>query len=150
MPTFSFRLQKVLEYRQALVDRLSAELASLRRSHEQAESRLADLHCAERSALSQLGARREATLDIPEMIQTAGHLDSLRGQIAEQASVVHRISQEVNAMRSDLLEGAKNARTLQRLRDRQAEEHLQEARRQDGRDAGEVTAFQLHRIRVGK
>ena len=149
MQTFSFRLQKVLDFRHAHADQLGAELASLERSRELAEGRLADLQSAECLMLSELRMRAKEPLNIPDVIQAARRLDSLRGEIADQASVVRRIGEHVDAMRSDLLEVVNSARALDRMRDRQTEEHLQAARRQDRAEEGETTAFQRHRARVG-
>lgn len=148
MAIFSFGLQKVLEYRRALVERLRCELASLERSQEQALLLLTDLRQAERSALGQLARQPNAALNIPAMIHADGHLDALRAQIADQVSVVQRVGQQLDAARADLGELAKSAKVLETLRDRQAEDHRHATHRRDQAELGEVAALWHRRMQV--
>lgn len=149
MPAFRFRLQSVLDYRASLVDRARLELAALQARLHEAEDTLAALRRAEQDALHELAAAQAAKrLDLAEVTRLLEYVDALAEQIAAQRQVVERRRQEADDQQQRVLELAQAARVLEKLRDRQLEEYLQEDARRERAETSEIAAQRHQRLQV--
>lgn len=149
MPGFVFRLQNVLDYRSSLADRARQELGALQASLHQAETHLADLRRAEQRALrSQANAQASAMLDLPEITRLLEYEQVLAEQIAEQQQVVAACQRAVDAQHEKLVALAKDAKALEKLRDRQVEEYQQEDGRREQAETSEIASGRHQRQQV--
>lgn len=141
---FSFRLQSVLDYRQALADRKRAEVAVAERQLREEENRLAALYVAHAQAMDGYEFGQDVQVDVTHLDHLTVHLQELETSIAIQVGAVERMEAVHESARAELLGLEKDAKTLEKLRDRQHEEYEAEAGRRDRIDANEV-ALTFHR-----
>lgn len=137
---FNFHLQSVLDYRRTLVDRRRAEVAAAERHLRLEEDLLAGLHAAHAYAMAAYQTDVDCTVDVAQSDQLGLHLRELETSIAMQAGALDRARATYECARAELLELEKDAKSLEKLRDRQLEQYETEARRRERAEATEVTA----------
>ncbi|MGE3909715.1 MAG: flagellar export protein FliJ [Chloroflexota bacterium] len=149
MAGFKFRLQSVLDYRSGLVDRARQELATLQARLNEAEAALLALQRAERNAIRQQGAMQmSGTLDLPEITRLLEYAEVLAARIIEQRGVVAQCQQDVDVQQQKMIALAKDARALEKLRERQLEEYQQEDARRERAETSEIASTRHQRAQV--
>jgi flagellar export protein FliJ len=147
MPGFAFRLQSVLEYRTGLVDRARQDLVTLQARLREEEAALVALRHAERQALRRLGsAHASATLDLVEITQLLSYGEMLANQIVQQQQVIERCREVVDAQQQQVIALAKDAKALEKLRERQLEEYQQEDARRERVETSEIASTRHQRL----
>ncbi len=147
MASFSFKLQAVLDYRQSLVDRTRLELAAIQSRLRQDEDQLQRMKASEQAALRRVLEAQQQRLDVPLVISLMEHLHELTARIGQQVAVVERRRKEVNDVQQRMLEQLKEAKGLEKLRERQVEAHGQELRRLERAESSELAALRHQRLR---
>ena len=146
---FKFRLQSVLDYRTGLVDRARQELASLQALLRDAELMLEALRQAEREALAELAQAQSATtLNLPLITHLLEYDDIIAQHIVEQQQVIDARRQAVDEQQQQLVALAKDAKALEKLRERQLEEYAQEDARRERIETSEIAAMRHQRLQV--
>jgi flagellar FliJ protein len=149
MAGFRFRLQNVLDYRAGLADRARQELGVLQAHVREAEEALAALFRAEQRALQQLGAAQSAPLmDLAEITRLLEYGQVLAVRIAEQRGVIAQRRQEADAKQQEVIALAKDAKVLEKLRERQREELQQDDARREQAETSEIAANRHQRLQV--
>jgi flagellar FliJ protein len=148
MAQFKFRLQNVLDYRRTLVDRTHFELATAQARLREEEQDLERLRAAESAATTRLSEVQRQQVHLPEVLQLSDHLSVLLGRIAEQSGAVDRARAEVERLHQQAVAQSKDAKALEKLRDRQSEETAVEQRRLEQIETSELAALQYQRLRV--
>jgi flagellar protein FliJ len=146
MAKHNFRLQSVLDYRQTLVDRMRLDLAALQARVQEEVVRLEGFRASERRTLEEVAVEQQRVLDLPRVIQLTEHLDVMNGRIAEQSRVVDSLHREFDRLQESFLTLVKDVKVLEKLRDRQVEEHALEERRLERVEASEIAATQYRRL----
>src|SRR4051812_29953758 len=119
MAAFMFRLQNVLDYRAGLADRARQELGVLQARLREAEATLAALLEAEQAGLRQLGSiQRAEVLDLAEIARMLDYGEVLAQKIVEQHRHIAERRQDVDAQQQRVIALAKDARALEKLRER--------------------------------
>jgi flagellar export protein FliJ len=147
MVQFNFRLQSVLEYRRALVDRLQIVLSDRQRQLRDCERQLAELHALMEQGLNSLSEQEGEHLDVGRATQVTIHVDHIEREIAHQVEVLEQVRAEYERTREELLELEKSARTLERLRDRQHDEWATAELRREQAQLNELAAIFHQRIK---
>jgi flagellar export protein FliJ len=149
MPGFNFRLQNVLNYRTGLADRARQELGALQARVREAEEELATLHRFEQRALEQLGeAQSAALMDLPAISRLLEYGQILTQRIVEQHQVIVQRQQEADAQQQRVIALAKDARALEKLRERQSEEYQQDDLRREQAESSEIASTRHQRAKV--
>ncbi|HZO27823.1 MAG TPA: hypothetical protein VFH48_17730 [Chloroflexota bacterium] len=135
MAVFRFRLQSVLDYRTGLADRARQELGVLQARVREAEEELAALHRSGKRALQQLGeAQRSKALDFAEITRLLEY-----GIVLEQ---------QIEAQQQKMIALAKDAKALEKLRERQLEEYQQDDIRREQAETSEIASTRHQRFQV--
>ena len=149
MAGFRFRLQSVLDYRAGLADRARQELGVLQAHLREAQDELARLLAAEQDGLRQLG---EAQLTVPMDMTEIGYLLEyglvLAQRIVGQREAIAERQRAVDEQHLKVVELAKDARALEKLRERQLEEHDQDENRRDQAEMGEIASTRHQRLQA--
>lgn len=146
MAGFAFRLQSVLDYRESLVDRARLELAALQSLLRDAEETLAALQQAEREGLDELAAaQKHATLDLPDITRLLEYVQAVVERIAEQREVIVRRRHAIAVQQEQMVALARDAKALDKLRERQHEEYQQDDVRRERDEMSEIAATR-HRL----
>lgn len=124
MASYSFKLQKVLEYRERKEELLQQELAALMIALSQAEEELNRLISSFRRNEIELKIKREKRIDVNEADIFRKFLDRMKDKILGQRSRVVHLANLVNAKRNELIEASKEKRVLERLKEKDYDEFL--------------------------
>ena len=137
---FNFRLQNVLDYRRGLADRMKADVAITERQLRDEEARLAQLYADHEQTLARLATPDDFSVDIGQIEHATIHLDTIEHGIATQRAQLERARATYEQARAALIALEKDAKTLEKLRERQAHEYTAESNRKEQADASEITA----------
>jgi flagellar export protein FliJ len=149
MAGFVFRLQNVLDYRTSLADRARQELGALQASLREAQEHLVALQRAEQRALRSLNhTQTAAMLDLPEVTRLLEYGEVLATQIAAQRQEVEARQRAVDAQQEQFVALSKDAKALEKLRDRQIEEFQQEDGRREQAETSEIASGRHQRQQV--
>jgi|SRR5215213_4436165 len=149
MPGFVFRLQNVLDYRSGLADRARQELGVLQAYLREAEATLLALLEAEQQALGELGEAQSANvLDLAEITRLLEYGEVLAREIVEQHHHVEERRQDVETQKQRVVALAKDAKALEKLRERQLEEYQQEDSRREQAETSEIASIRHQRLQV--
>ena len=124
MKAFRFRLQTLLELRQAKEDRLMGDLAELRREEARELSRLHRLESRHASACEKV---REGLVDgasIEEIERRDEYAKALRDDIRVQELTLEAVRKGVEAKREELVEAMKERQLIESLRDKRERAYL--------------------------
>lgn len=151
MASFTFRLQNVLDYRTGLVDRARQELATLQARLSEQEVRLHRLERAERDAIrQQCMMQTSSMLDLAEITRLLEYAEVLAGQIVQQRAVIAQCQAEVDAQQARTIALAKDAKALEKLRERQLEEYQQEDARRERAETSEIASTRHQRTQAAQ
>ena len=146
---FVFRLQNVLDYRAGLADRARQELAALQARVREAQDERDALQRSEQRALQQLGiAQAEDTLDLAEITRLLEYGLVLDQQIEAQEQVIAQRQQEADAQQQQVIALAKDAKALEKLRERQLEEFQQDDARREQAETSEIASTRHQRLQA--
>jgi flagellar export protein FliJ len=149
MAGFTFRLQNVLDYRTGLVDRARQELATLQARLNDEQARLLSFERAERQAIRQQGIMQtNGTLDLPEITRLLEYSEVLADQIIQQRDVIAQCQRDVDAYQARMIALAKDAKALEKLKERQLEEYQQEDTRRERAETSEIASTRHQRAQV--
>jgi flagellar export protein FliJ len=151
MTGFAFRLQNVLDYRMSLVDRARFELAALQVLLDDAEAILAALQQLSRDALAELMATQtSAILDVAEITRLLEYGEVVASQIVEQRQVIEARRAAMHEQQQIVIGLARDAKALEKLRDRQVEEFQQEDARRERSETSEIASTRHQRFQVSR
>jgi len=146
MAGFRFRLQNVLDYRAGLADRARQELGVLQAQLRAAQEELARLLAAEQDGLRKLGeAQLTVPLDLPEISYLLEYGIVVAQRIVQQRGVIAERQQAVDAQQRVVLELARDAKALEKLRERQLEEYEQDESRREQAETSEIASTRHQR-----
>jgi flagellar FliJ protein len=132
MPTFTFRLQTVLEHKQRLEEMAQLEHARAQAAQASEERSLGQLHDAEARGFSELERQRfQGRLDIESLQFGMSYLDVLKVQITRQAQIVERVGKATEAKRELLVGAMQERKALERLREKQLKDFTLEQTRRE-------------------
>ncbi len=147
---FQFRLQKVLKYRERLLELQTREVARANRvveaiveKLEELDQRIAEQHQAEATELNR-------TLSVENLMsrgQWIDHLENLREEIEEEEA---RARQELEAERQKLTAAWRDLEVLEQLRKKQKEAWEEEQRKRERQDLDELGQIRADRSRREK
>jgi flagellar export protein FliJ len=146
MAGFNFRLQNVLDYRTSLVDRARQELATAQARLNEEEARQLAFERAERQAIrQQCIMQTTGTLDLPEITRLLEYSEVLAKRIIAQRDVIAQCQRDVDAHQARMIALAKDAKALEKLRERQIEEYQQEDTRRERAETSEIASTRHQR-----
>ncbi|MCC6178105.1 MAG: flagellar export protein FliJ [Chloroflexi bacterium] len=144
---FRFRLQSVLEYRTSLVNRARLELAALQARVRAEEATLDELRDAERAALLRLrDIHSGGPLDMLEIARLEQYGEYIASRIVEQREVLERRRREADAQQGLLIGLTKEAKAIEKLRERQHHEFSREEVRRERIETSEIAAIRHQRL----
>ena len=138
MPEFRFRLEKLLRLRQGVRDQCRLRLADAQRADEKLKNQLAGLGKQQERLQDQ---RRQAAgpgaVDLDRLVEADRYAAVLRGDEAELHRQRRTLAAEIQTRRDTLLQADRDARTLEKLRERQQQRHRQEEQRRESKQLDE-------------
>lgn len=145
---FKFRLQSVLRLRIVSRDERRAELATALQATDVLRERREQLEGERRE--NQGVARKLAEpgqANVDRILLTHRYEAILKGTLAQLEVQEKQVAAEVDRRRLALTEADRQVRVLEKLKERQRDEHDRGQRRQEMKQMDEVAALAFHRLR---
>ena len=147
MRKFKFNLQRVLDYRESIEDKLLMELVVARARHDQEISKLADI--TRRRNRYRRRMRDQMSSGDAEAIRCAQHyMEDLVSQIKAQQVAVMDAEEIRDRKTQEVIEASKDRKALERLRDYRLVEHTSEMRSLEQKFLDDVTSIRSNRAKT--
>lgn len=140
MAKFNFRLQRVLEYRQSLVEAQEVELGRCLTAVRQAIEELADVTERKESLLEEMDTGKPGRIRTERLLASELMVESLREQEDYYAQELQLRREEADEARRELAERKKNEQVLDRLREKELARALLAERRQEMKTLDDLTS----------
>jgi flagellar protein FliJ len=123
---FVFRLQKVLEYREALEQRAQSELAALEAERARAIGERDELAARRDASENRLREIQRGELDPLEDMLLRNFIRDLENRIVRKTEEIRLLDRRVDAKRDELVQAGKDRKVMERLRERAHDEFIRE------------------------
>lgn len=124
MPSYKFKLQRVLEYRERREELLQQELAALMMALLKEQDELNRLISSYRKNENELKVKREKKIDLKEIDIYRKFLERMKEKIISQRNRVVHLSNLVSNKREELIEASKEKKVLERLKEKDFGKYL--------------------------
>jgi flagellar FliJ protein len=145
MDSFNFRLQPVLEHRRRLENQAKQELARAKVAEHQAREVLTSMEVAFGDGQSDMADARRAEIDTSEVAVYQRYLDRLKQDIAEQDGIVTTLHIHSEQRRSEVIDGMKARKVVEKLKERQYQEYRIEVNRYEQKQVDEFATTRYNR-----
>lgn len=139
MASFRFSLQQVLNYREQLEQQARQELARVEQERLREQKRADDLRAMLLEQEDSLA--RLAPAQMGERWLTENFIRGLRTDLATALQRVKHWSAAADAARKELVARSKDRKTLEKLKDKQAENHAREERLHEQHEFDETASL---------
>jgi len=126
---FRFKLQRLLDVRRQVRERIEAELASIQKRLEQAREALEALIDQRRTSVEEFRERK--TFTVEELKLFNYYVDGLALRIQDGKRMVAAIEGELRKKISELLEARQNEEVMERLREKELDRYRKEMARKE-------------------
>ena len=142
MKKFKFRLERVLKYREAVREEKKTELAKKNAELTERQDKL--------EMLEEAFLKNEASVDESgnaNLLRMAGlYAARLKTEIANQKISINEAEEEVEAAKVEYIEAAKEAKTLDTLKQKKLEEYKEYIAKEDEKFLDEMTIQKGNRM----
>lgn len=146
MRKFNFSLQKVLNYRETIEEKLLTELAALRAEHERETAKLSEITACRTRFCKEM--KKKLTAGNPEDIKEAyRYLDGITLQVKAQELTVRIAAERKDKKMAEVIEASKDRKILERLRDYKLLEHKKEALHHEQKFLDDIAGIHHSRIK---
>jgi len=139
MKKFRFRLETVLQVALREEQRLTLELARLKMEKQTAQRWLARLTESRNRERVKLMEETEGEVALEDIKLLRAHLDYLAERIDEQRSFLAALEPKILAKMTEVTDAMKKRKTLERLKEKQIQEHQLETLRQEAKFLDDTT-----------
>jgi flagellar protein FliJ len=122
---YKFPLAAVLNHRKFLEDQLKKDLSLLKKELYVATNRLSELKDQNHRLAIEIKTKMEMGTVVSELLFNIEYIEKLLMDIDSQKKMVDQIAIKVNMKRSEVIEGMKNRRTLEKLEEKGLESYRQ-------------------------
>jgi len=123
LPSFRFRLQRLLEVRKHFEELLISELAVSKRRYLNEEEVLNSLKELVGVNLKRLKKKQERITSVEEIILSYHYLNQLDHQIIIQKESLKKIQEEINLITEKLIKASQKKKVVEKLKERRLDEH---------------------------
>lgn len=149
MRKFKFNLQRVLDYRESIEDKLLAELAAARAQHDREIEKLTEVTRARDQFRRRM--RRQLTAGDPDEIKRAHfYLNDLVKQVQSQEMAANRAADIKDHKLAAVVEASKDRKVLERLRDYKQVEYTSEMHSQEQKFLDDLATIRSNRSKAGQ
>lgn len=122
MKRFQFKLQRLLEFREAREDVLLTELGVARNNYEMERVRLSEMQTAEDTCRDKLKDSLSSG-SAEEILNTYNYLNHLMVEESKQQSRVVKAEELKNIKTNEVIDASKECKVLENLKDRESSEY---------------------------
>jgi flagellar protein FliJ len=148
MRKFKFNLQRVLDYRETIEDKLLGELAAARAQHDREIEKLTEVTRARDQFRRRM--RRQLTSGDPDEIKRAYfYLNDLVKRVQSQEMAVSQAEEFKNLKTTEVVEASKDRKVLERLRDYKLVEYTSDLHSQEQKFLDDLATIRSNRSKAG-
>ncbi|SDB35843.1 flagellar FliJ protein [Desulfonatronum thiosulfatophilum] len=136
---FHFSLEHVLDYRRQLVDSARLELIAAQKIYQAQARKLDDMRRKLEEAASQLESNR--LLATAQFWLWNQYREHLLQDIAREEHQLQKLAAKVAACRGELIQRSKDAKILERLRNRKALDYYEQEKNTEQKELDEMAAL---------
>lgn len=144
MKKFRFDLQKLLEYRKTVEEKLLAELSAIRMEKERERIRLQNLH----SSVDMFKQKMKDNLScgsIEEIRCDFSYLTELNQLIEMQVTLLSRLEGRIQEKTLEVVEASKEVKALERLKEHKKQEYRKDVQEQEQKFLDEIASIRYSR-----
>jgi len=145
MKRFRFKLQTLLDQRQAREDRLLVELGELRNEEAAEVTRLNNLHLELERAWASTATALRCNASAVEISRFDEYAKTMRDDIRVQELTLQAVRERVEAKRVELVEAMKERKVLEALRDKQEQAYILVQQRTEQNALDEMSSLRYAR-----
>jgi flagellar export protein FliJ len=135
---FQFRLEKVLNHRQYLLEHARHALLAARNRELVAQRRVEEMKRLIRETSDQWREAQRKGMDVASFLSYKDHVDSLGGLLPSLQKELTKAAEETEKRRQVVLEREKAVNLLEKLKERQRENHNRESARKEQKSMDEM------------
>jgi flagellar protein FliJ len=125
---FVFKLQSVLDYRKNIEEKIINVFSEKNRELEKEKLELKNLSSERVNLLGELRKIQNMLLTVDNITLYVSYVEQVCEKEKRQKRVIARVNDELEALRSELLEAAKKLKVMEKLKERHSEEYENESR----------------------
>lgn len=141
MAKFEFRLQSVLNLREKLENQKELEYGLALKKLERERELERSLRSSRSACVTALAGKIEARIDPEEIARYNEYINVLKDRIAVQIKVVKAAADYAENKRLELVEAMRERKTLERLRENQHEEYIEEEKRDEQKQVDQTVSY---------
>jgi flagellar protein FliJ len=145
MRKFHFKLQRLLDYRQTIEDKLLAELAAIQAEHAREADKLRELIYTRNQFRDKIRRGLCDSDDPDDIKRNYTYLHDLSRRVSAHEVSVARIWEKRNRKMAEVVEASKERKTLDRLREYEVAMHQAEGQRQEQKFLDDVAGVRHRR-----
>ena len=140
MKKFQFGLDRVLDYRQRILEGRQNEYATATRRVQEQQAKLDAVQERYQSLNNRFREEAAAGITIADAMSYENGLRVLEREIARETQTLQRLEQEAKEKRQRMLQAYMDATVLERLKEKQRDAYEKEVQKRDGQHSEELVS----------
>lgn len=138
---FKFRLESILKLRRMAEDEKKRAVAELVSEINQYQQEALDMAETIRKSTTELTPSIQGRVNLQEVARVQGYVGQLQRGINQRIENVARVQQKLGLARQDLAEAVRRTRILEKLKEKQKKQYMDELKRQENRALDEMATL---------
>ena len=131
MKKFKFSLDKLLNYKEQILDKEKNELSALRHKKQSAEEELSEVKNHLKVSNQNYIEKSQAGMSAQDMVVSKRYLNSLTDRIFQLEKIIEIYEEKIQKQLLVVIEATKEVNTIQKLEEKQLEEYNTAVRKAD-------------------
>ena len=131
MKKFKFSLDKLLNYKEQILDKEKNELSALRHKKQSAEEELSEVKNHLKVSNQNYIEKSQAGMSAQDMVVSKRYLNSLTDRIIQLEKIIEIYEEKIQKQLLVVIEATKEVNTIQKLEEKQLEEYNTAVRKAD-------------------
>ena len=149
MKKFFFPLDKVLDYKEQVLDGLKAEHARILMKVRECERAIEELEQLHRDCTAEFRKKKLNGIKISEIHTYENYLEALGVKIRIKQDQLEKLKLREEAKRNEVVEAKKETSTLDKLKEKKREEYDKEVQKEEERFIEEFVTTKSAMVRLG-
>ncbi len=141
MAKFVFKLQSVLNIKKQIEDSLKIQLGKAVQALEAEKELLKELESEKKRCMGEVGSKVSGGVKVDKLKNYNAYISFIKQKISRQYEMVKSAQEIVDKYREELTGMMKERKMLEKLREKQYEEYMQEIKKKEQKDIDEIVSY---------